>query len=103
MSYKETPEEIAGESHDEDDDGATNSLDSNEELEFEGEGESIAIESLDDVSDLAGKSKAKTTFSLKARRAIEDHIEKRRLRKELDYLFDDNFSADDPENPTKES
>lgn len=29
--------------------------------------------------------------SLKVRRAIEDHLEKIRQRKELDYLFDDDF------------
>lgn len=33
-------------------------------------------------------------FSLKARRAIEDHLEQRRLQKEMDYLFDDDFAAD---------
>lgn len=31
-------------------------------------------------------------FSLQARRAIEEHLEKRRLRKELDYLFDNHLS-----------
>lgn len=101
MNYKETPEDIANED-DEDEGSAGASLDPSEELKFEGEGESIAIvESLDDVSDdLTEKPKAKTTFSLKARRAIEDHLEKRRLRQELDYLFDDDKNSD---NSTKES
>jgi hypothetical protein len=37
------------------------------------------------------KDKNQTKFSLQSRRAIEDHIEQRRLHKELDYLFDDDF------------
>jgi hypothetical protein len=37
------------------------------------------------------KDKSQTKFSLQSRRAIEDHIEQRRLHKELDYLFDDDF------------
>jgi len=103
MVYKETPEEIAAEGHDEEMDEETLSgeLSSDEELEFEGKGETIALEGLDDVSDLS-KSKTKPCFSLKARRAIEDHLEKRRMRKELDYLFDDGFAEDDTK-PNKES
>jgi hypothetical protein len=95
MSYKETPEEIASE-EDHDENGTTDTLDPNEELEFEEGDNSITIENLEDVDDLGGKSsnKTKPTFSLKARRAIEDHLEKRRLRKELDYLDDDIDTKD---------
>ena len=95
MSYKETPEEIASE-EDHDENGTTNTnLDPNEELEFEEGDNSITIENLEDVDDLGGKSsKTKPTFSLKARRAIEEHLEKRRLRKELDYLDDDTNTKD---------
>lgn len=95
MSYKETPEEIANEEQDDDEQGATDGvLSSDEELEFDEEGgeSAIALEGLD-VGEIE-KSKTKTYFSLKARRAIEDHLEKRRLRKELDYLFDDGFAKD---------
>lgn len=41
----------------------------------------------------------RATFSLKSRRAIEDHLEKIKLRQELDYLLDD----DDTDENTKES
>ena len=47
---------------------------------------------------LAKKNKIQqnvSRFSLQSRRAIEDHLEKRRLRRELDYLFDDQFVNDD--------
>ena len=35
--------------------------------------------------------------SLKARRALEEHLENKRLRKELDYLYDENFIEGDEE------
>lgn len=33
--------------------------------------------------------------ALEVRRAIEDHLERTRLQKELDYLFDDQFVDED--------
>jgi hypothetical protein len=36
------------------------------------------------------KGQVNARFSLKSRRAIEEHLERRRLRKELDYLFDED-------------
>ena len=33
--------------------------------------------------------------SLEIRRSIESHLEKRRLRKQLDYYLDDDFALDD--------
>lgn len=63
------------------------------ELDFEeGFGDEAAINELEQ---LAKKAKSQTNrFSLKARRAIEDHLEERKLRKEMDYLFSDGFAED---------
>jgi len=83
MEYKKTSEEAAGEEE--------LPLDLDKELDFqqdELEFDDQALE-IDQMT-----KKAKMSFSLKARRAIEDHIERRRLRKELDYLFDDGFAED---------
>lgn len=33
--------------------------------------------------------------SLEVRRAIEDHLERTRLQKDLDYLFDEEFTEDE--------
>lgn len=74
-------------------------LNLDDKVEFEEEGFSeVAI-----LEQLAKKSKAATgsRFSLKARRAIEDHLEQRKLQKENDYLFDDDF-ADEDESGKKE-
>lgn len=86
MSYKEeeTPENLEDDTPDENE----LSIDLEQTLSFEDEGL---------VEELEFKKKGQqpaNRFSLKARRAIEDHIERRRLRKELDYLFDDEFSAE---------
>lgn len=64
------------------------------ELEFdEGFTEDVSFSELDQ---LAKKGKMQGgRFSLKARRAIEDHLEQRRLRKEMDYLFNDDFAKED--------
>jgi hypothetical protein len=71
-------------------------LDFPEELEFT-EG--------DELPSAEAKTAAKTQpgnrFSLKARRAIEEHLEHRRLRKQLDYLFDDGFAAKGEDEETK--
>lgn len=40
-------------------------------------------------------------FSLKIRRAIEQHLEQRFLRKQLDYLFDDDFLPEDDHSSNK--
>ncbi len=45
-------------------------------------------------SNLKSKSKS-SEHSLEVRRAIEDHLERTRLQKDLDYLFDEKFSEDE--------
>lgn len=79
-----------------------------DELDFEEES-AVSADDGDNLADeqptiepgdlIAKKAKAQNTnrFSLKARRAIEDHLEQRRLRKELDYLFDDDFANENPD------
>ena len=56
-------------------------------------------EAVDDTIDDDEKGKRKSTRQhLKVRRAIEDHLEKKRFRKEVDYLDDNDldFDLDDP-------
>lgn len=43
------------------------------------------------------KSRTSEHESLKARRALEEHLENKRLRKELDYLYDETFIEGDDE------
>lgn len=52
-----------------------------------------------DVENVASKGKGRQSDheSLKARRALEEHLENKRLRKELDYLYDDGFIEGDEE------
>jgi hypothetical protein len=75
--------------------------DSDEDSEFttEKEIDATLIDDEDPAELLANKKSKGQTFSLQARRAIEDHLEQRRLRKELDYLYDDEFA--NPEEPKK--
>lgn len=50
-----------------------------------------------------GKGRQSDHESLKARRALEEHLENKRLRKELDYLYDDDFiEGDDTEEKKSE-
>lgn len=104
--YKETPEAEDAESLDI---GTDISL-GDDELSFDQDSEDSEFStekevdaSLTDEEDpeeiLANKKTKAQTFSLQARRAIEDHLEQRRLRKELDYLYDDEFA--NPEEPKK--
>lgn len=51
------------------------------------------IMDIEQAAKKTNKTGAGNRFSIKARRVIEDHIEQRRLRKELDYLYDDEFFA----------
>lgn len=46
-----------------------------------------------DVDNVDGKSRGRSTDheSLKARRALEERLANKKLRKELDYLYDDEF------------
>lgn len=44
-----------------------------------------------------GKSRQSEHESLKSRRALEELLENKRLRKELDYLYDDGFIEGDEE------
>jgi hypothetical protein len=71
-------------------------LDFPEEMEFT-EGD----ESPHNEVKSAAKAQQGNRFSLKARRAIEEHLEHRRLRKQLDYLFDDGFAAKGEDEETK--
>jgi hypothetical protein len=52
-----------------------------------------------DVENVGSKVKVRQSDheSLKARRALEEHLENKRLRKELDYLYDDSFIEGDEE------
>jgi hypothetical protein len=49
--------------------------------------------------DVDGKSKGRSTDheSLKARRALEERLANKQLRKELDYLYDDGFMEEEKE------
>lgn len=81
-----------------------------ENIDHDDDLKSLENISLDDVSsaydedgfesvDLEATSKAKGRHSdhesLKARRALEERFEIMRLRKELDYLYDDDFLEED--------
>lgn len=90
MEYKDSPEEMASDTDSSDD----LPLDLDKELDFQEEPGFAEDPSLGDFEQLSkkGKNQANNRFSLKARRAIEDHLERRKLRKELDYLFDDDFA-----------
>lgn len=67
------------------------------ELDFEeGFNEDAALHELEQFAKKA-KAQTGTRFSLKSRRAIEDHLEHRRLQKEMDYLFGDDFASENPE------
>src|ERR1700733_14334374 len=96
MEYKETSDENIV--------PASDFLDDENELDFDEESaanvtalpeEHVPAEIIDPRK--AKAQAAKERFSLKARRAIEDHLEQRRLRKELDYLFDDDFVGENGE------
>lgn len=45
--------------------------------------------------EMAEDNKVKNRYSLEVRRAIEDHLEETRLRKEFDYMFDDDFGEEE--------
>lgn len=65
------------------------------ELDFEeGFSEDPSLNELDQIAKKA-KTQTGSRFSLKARRAIEDHLETRRMQKEMDYLFGDNFASEE--------
>ena len=53
-----------------------------------------------DIENIEGKGKGRHPDheSLKARRALEDRLASKQLRKELDYLYDDDFMEEDEEN-----
>lgn len=53
-----------------------------------------------DVENPDGKGKGRHSEheSLKARRALEERLANKQLRKELDYLYDDGFMEADKEN-----
>lgn len=52
---------------------------------------------LEEIEEEDAEASDKSRPNLEVRRAIEDHLERTRLRKELDYLFDDEFGRDDEE------
>ena len=64
-----------------------------EESEFTSDDEIDPISLDSDAITSSKKSKSQPkTFSLQARRAIEDILEEREFRKKIDYLYDDDFS-----------
>jgi hypothetical protein len=71
-------------------------LDFPEEMEFTEGDELPSIEAR-----TTSKAQPGNRFSLKARRAIEEHLEHRRLRKQIDYLFDDGFTEKGEDEETK--
>lgn len=75
-------------------------LGNDKELDFE---DSFSEDvNLNELEQLAKKAKTQgSRFSLKARRAIEDHLEQRKLRKEVDYMFDDDFAGGEEEAKSK--
>lgn len=100
MEYKETSKELAEESDSNDELPLDLVFQQDSDFDEESSLNESEIEQLAKFEHLNKKTKTQTNtrFSLKARRAIEDHLERRRLRKELDYLFDDNFPQDRNEN-----
>ncbi|MCD6047200.1 MAG: hypothetical protein K0S08_847 [Gammaproteobacteria bacterium] len=52
--------------------------------------EPVVDESVEDIEEKGGKRRT-TKQQLKVRRAIEDHLNKKRFRKEIDYLIDDDL------------
>ena len=67
-------------------------LDLREDLADEAE-EDAPVEDIEALTSPRSKNRQPDRHVLEVRRAIEDHMEKLKLRKELDYLFDDE--ADD--------
>jgi hypothetical protein len=57
-----------------------------------------------DIEGVGPKSKVRPSDheSLKARRALEELLENKKLRKEIDYLYDDNFMDEDDDDETSE-
>lgn len=108
MSYKETHEEDAESLHSSADLNPTTELELEEDMNarnkehaFEDDDQEQAFADLTDLEQLKQrKAQPARSFSLKARRAIEDLLEQRRLREELDYLFDDNFNSEDSSSKT---
>jgi len=49
----------------------------------------------DDNDNIEAKAKDSEKHIHEVRRAIEDHIDRNRLQKEIDYLFDDDFEEKD--------
>ncbi len=63
------------------------------ELDFEeGFGDETTLSEIEQFTKKA-KNQSGSRFSLKSRRAIEDHLEHRRIQKEMDYLFGDDFAS----------
>jgi hypothetical protein len=53
--------------------------------------------SSEDEEAQASDEKNGNHHALEVRRAIEDHLERSRLQKEFDYLFDDKFTEQEDE------
>lgn len=55
-------------------------------------------EIISDIDDIGYTKKGKTkenNYSSKARRAIEERLENKKLHDEVDYLFDDHFGEEE--------
>lgn len=58
--------------------------------------DSLDVESLEETTEnLKEKDKQLGRHTLEVRRAIEEHLERKRLLQEVDYLFDDHFVEDE--------
>jgi hypothetical protein len=84
MAYKESDEPA--------DDNERTDIASELDLDFQEDQEFGSEDLPANEQKMLAKTPANSRFSLKARRAIEEHLEHRRLRKDIDYLFDDGFS-----------
>lgn len=48
------------------------------------------------------RKEKEVALSIQARRAIEEHFERKKLHKELDYLFDEDFEHGMSQGPSEE-
>lgn len=89
MQYEENDKE---ELEDVDHSGDLKSIENIEDDIVQSYGDEEDYENVD-VDNVDGKSKGRSTEheSLKARRALEERLASKKLRKELDYLYDNEF------------
>lgn len=81
MSFEDTTEELESEEV-----GVGHPVDLNDDIAGAGDSEEVIEEIVQEEQEKPSQ------HYLEVRRAIEDHWERTRLRKELDYLYDDDFA-----------